>query len=148
MTQKSTVSTFQELGKRLDEIAEKVAYRTQEGMEKAEDELKDWGKGLDDLGNRIKKAAHEEVGRISGETKRLLESAKLRSEIAQKRKDLESTLRELGESTCQLHLQRKIGHVELKKASSKVTRIRKMIEKEQSKIAGLEGKKECQGASR
>ena len=60
---------FEELGKKLDQLAEKIRGRTQEEAEKAGVEIKEWGKRLDELGEKIKKITQEGVEKVSGETK-------------------------------------------------------------------------------
>ncbi|GAH73477.1 unnamed protein product, partial [marine sediment metagenome] len=60
---------FQELGKKVDQLAEEIRGRTQEEAEKAGAEIKEWGKRLDELGEKIKKTTQEGVEKVSGKTK-------------------------------------------------------------------------------
>ncbi|MBA7645807.1 hypothetical protein ES703_53566 [subsurface metagenome] len=63
---------FQELGKKLDQLAEKIRGRTQEEAEKAGAGIKEWGKELDELGEKTKKITQEGVEKVSGKTKGII----------------------------------------------------------------------------
>ena len=128
---------FEELGKKLDKLAEKIKSRTQEGVEKARGEAKDWGEKLDELGEKIKKTTQKGIEKFALETKEIGRVAKLKSEIRQRKKEMESFLKELGEKTYQLHLEKKIGNVELKKLGGKITKLKKNIETREKEIQRL-----------
>ncbi len=134
------MEAFKELGKKLDSLVEKIKSITQEGMEKTAEEAKDWRKKLDTLGEKIKKTTQEGVERFALGTKELAQVTKLRSQIRGEKKKMESVLKELGEKTYQLHLQKKIGYVELKKLGSKITKLRKAIETKEKDILRLRKK--------
>ena len=131
---------FKELGKKLDNLVEKIKSITQEGMEKTAEEARDWKKKLDELGEKIKKTTQEGIERFAFETKELVRVTKLRSEIRGEKKKIESVLEELGEKTYQLHLEKKIGYMELKKLGSKITKLRKTIETKEKDILRLRKK--------
>ncbi len=131
---------FEELGKRLDKLAEKVKSRTQEEAEKAGVEIKEWGKRLDELGEKIKKITQEGVEKVSGETKGIVQITKLRSEIREIEKDIDTLTKQLGAKTYQLHLEKKIGNVELKKLGGKITQFKKDIEAKEKGIQRLREK--------
>ncbi|TKJ43208.1 hypothetical protein CEE35_09035 [Candidatus Aerophobetes bacterium Ae_b3b] len=131
---------FEELGKRLDKLAEKVKSRTQEEAEKAGVEIKEWGKRLDELGEKIKKITQEGVEKVSGETKGIVQITKLRSEIREIEKDIDTLTKQLGVKTYQLHLENKIGNVELKKLGGKITQFKKDIEAKEKGIQRLREK--------
>ena len=128
---------FEELGKKLDKLAEKTRSRTQEGVEKTRAEAKNWGEKIDKLGEKIKKTTQEGIEKFALETKEIGQVAKLRSEVRQRKKEMESFLKELGEKTYQLHLEKRIGNVELKKLGSKITKLRKGIESKEKDIQRL-----------
>lgn len=134
---------FQELGKKLDEIAEAVGERAEKGAEKAGTEIKDWRRTLDELGEKVKKAAQEGVEKSTLEIKEMVEVTKLRSEMRQVEREIESALKELGEKTYRLHLEKRIGNVELKKLGAKVTRLRKTIETKEKDIGRLREKRQA-----
>jgi len=128
---------FEELGKKLDKLAEKTRSRTQKGVEKTRAEAKNWGEKLDKLGEKIKKTTQEGIEKFALETKEIGRVAKLKSEIRQRKKEMESFLKELGEKTYQLHLKKRIGNVELKKLGSKITKLKKDIESKEKDIQRL-----------
>ena len=116
---------FEELGKKLDKLAEGIKATTQSKTEKA---AKEWGKKLDELGEGIKKTVQEGLEKFVTETKGLGQTAKLRLQIREEKKDIEEIFRQIGEKAYELHLQRKIGNVELKKLGAKVTKLKKDIQ--------------------
>jgi len=128
---------FEELGKRLDKLTEKARDRTQEEMEKAGGEIKEWGKKLDELGEKIKKTTQEGVEKVSGKTKGIIPITKLKSEIKEIEKDIDSLTKQLGAKTYQFHLEKKIGNVELKKLGGKITKLKKNIETREKEIQRL-----------
>ena len=131
---------FQELGKKLDQLAERMRGRTQEEAEKAGAEIKEWGKRLDELGGKIKKTTQEGIERFSLETKERIEVAKLKSEIREREKDIDNLTKQLGANTYQLHLEKKIGHVELKKLGGVITHLKKSIVAKEREIRRLRQK--------
>ena len=131
---------FQELGKKVDQLAERMRGRTQEEAEKAGAEIKEWGKRLDELGEKIKKTTQEGIERFSLETKERIEVAKLKSEIREREKDIDSLNKQLGAKTYQLHLEKKIGNVELKKLGGMITRLKKIVAAKEKEIRRLRRK--------
>jgi len=132
---------FEELGRRLDKLAEGIKTATQSGVEKTAREAKDWREKLDELGDRIKKTSQEGIERFTTETKGFSQIARLRSQIRQGKKEIENMLKQIGEKTYELHLQKKIGHQELKKMGAKITRLKKDIKAKELQIQSLRGKK-------
>jgi len=128
---------FEELGKKLDKLAGKIKSRTREGVEKTRGEAEDWREKIDELGEKIKKTTQEGIEKFALETKEIGRVTKLRSEIRQRKKEMESFLKELGEKTYQLHLEKRIGNVELKKLGSKITKLKKDIESKEKDIQRL-----------
>ena len=51
---------FEELGKKLDQLAERMRGRTQEEAEKAGAEIKEWGRDLTNLGIRSRRPLRKE----------------------------------------------------------------------------------------
>ena len=131
---------FQELGKKVDQLAERMRGRTQEEAEKAGAEIKEWGKRLDELGEKIKKTTQEGVEKVSGKTKGIIPIAKLRSEIREREKDIDSLTKQVGAKTYQLHLEKKIGNVELKKLGGMITRLKKIVAAKEKEIRRLRRK--------
>lgn len=56
------------------------------------------------------------------------------------KKEIEDILKKLGDKTYQLHLEKKIGNVELKKLGGKITQLRKDIEAKEKDIQRLREK--------
>ena len=132
---------FQELGRRLDKLAERIKTATQSGVEKTTREAKDWGEKLDELGDKIKKTTQEGIERFTTETKEFSQITRLRSQVRQGKKDMENLFKQIGEKTYELHLQKKIGHRELKSLGARITRLKKDIEAKEKQIQSLRGKK-------
>ena len=131
---------FEELGKKVDQLAEKIRGRTQEEAEKTGAGTKKWGKRLDELGEKIKKTTQEGVEKVSGKTKGIIPIAKLKSEIREIEKDIDSLTKQLGAKTYQLHLEKKIGNVELKKLGGMITRLKKIVAAKEKEIRRLRRK--------
>ncbi len=131
---------FEELGKKLDQLAERMRDRTKEEAEKAGVEIKDWGKRLDELGGKIKKITQEGAEKVSGKTKGIVRVTKLKSEIREIEKDIDSLTKQLGAKTYQLHLEKKIGNMELKKLGGRITQFKKDIEAKKKSIQRLRQK--------
>ncbi len=132
---------FEELGKRLDKLAERIKIATQSGVEKTTKEAGDWKGNLDELGDKIRKTTQEGIERFSTETKEFSQITRLKSQIRQGKKDIEDMFRQIGEKTYELHLQKKIGNKDLKKLGARVTALRKDIEAKERQIQSLRGKK-------
>jgi len=132
---------FEELGRRLDKLTEGIRTATQSGVEKTAREAKDWREKLDELGDRIKKTTQEGIERFTTETKEFGRITRLRSQIRQGKKETENMFKQIGEKTYELHLQKKIGHQELKKMGAKITRLKKDIKAKELQIQSLRGKK-------
>jgi len=131
---------FEELGMKLDKLAEKAKSLTQEGIEKTRGEAKDWRQKLDQVVEKIKKTTQEGIEKFALETKEIGQVTKLRSGIRGEKKKIESLLKELGEKTDQLHLEKKIGYAELKKLGSKITKLKKEIQAKEKDILRLRKK--------
>jgi len=132
---------FEELGRRLDKLAEGIKTATQSGVEKTTREAKDWREKLDDLGDKVKKITQEGIERFATETKGFSQIARLRSQMRQREKEIENMLKQIGEKTYELHLQKKIGHGELKKMGARITRLKKDVKAKELEIQSLRGKK-------
>lgn len=133
---------FQEVGEKLDKLTDRAAVRTQEEIEKAGDELKDWRKRLDKLGERIKKVTQEGLEKVANGAKEMVQVAKLKSGIRDKEKDVDALTKQLGAKAYQFHLEKKIGNVELKKLGGMITQAKKDIKAKKKEIARLREKEE------
>lgn len=135
---------FQELGEKLDKLTDKAAVRTQEEIEKAGDELKDWRKRVDGLGERIKKVTQEGLEKVADGAKEIVQVVKLKSGIRDKEKDVDSLTKQLGAKAYQFHREKRIGNVELKKLGGMITQAKKDIEAKRKEIARLRQKEKKQ----
>ncbi len=128
---------FEELGKKLDKLTEEIKTATQDGIERTAKEAKDWRKKLDRLGKIIRKTTQEGVEWFAKETKGFGETNKLRLQMRQVEKDKNNLFKEMGKKAYELHLQRKIGNVQLKSLGAKITRLRKEIETKEKRIQNI-----------
>jgi len=134
------MSGFEELGKKLDKLTEEIKIATQSGIEKTAKEAKDWRKNLDELGEKIRRITQEGIEWFATETKEFGQIARLKSQIKQKEKEINDLFKQMGEKTYELHLQKKIGNVQLKSLGAKVTKLRKDIEIKKKQIQSLKKK--------
>lgn len=134
------MSGFEELGRKLDKLAGEIRTAAQDGIERTAKEAKDWREKLDGLGEKIRKTTQEGVEWFAKETKEFGEISKLRLQIRQAEKDINDFFGEMGEKTYELHLQKKIGNVELKSLGARITKLKREIEKKKKRIQSLKEK--------
>ncbi len=130
---------FEELGEKLDKLAEQVGIATQDGIEKTAEEAKQWGKYLDELGDRIRKTARDGLDKFAAGTRELGQVAKLRSEINQKRKEKEEKIKQVGQLAYELHIEEKVDNKESKKMVEEIADLEKDIYEKEKKIKDLKG---------
>jgi len=99
--------------------------------------FRELGKKFDKLGERIKKVTREGVEKVYGETKEMVQVARLRSKVRDIKKDIDDLTRQLGARTYQLHLEKRIGDVESKKLGGMITQRKKEVEAKKREIARL-----------
>ncbi|MCD6317852.1 hypothetical protein J7M02_02150 [Candidatus Aerophobetes bacterium] len=128
---------FEELGKKLDKLAEQVRITAQGGIEKTAEEAKQWGKHLDELGEKIKKTAQEGLDKFTVGTKELGQIAKLRSGINQKRKEKEEKIKKMGQLAYKLNLGEKVDDEEFKKITKEIADLEKDISDKEKEIENL-----------
>ena len=131
---------FEELGRKLDKLAGEIRTAAQDGIERTAKEAKDWREKLDGLGEKIRKTTQEGVEWFAKETKEFGEISKLRLQIRQAEKDINDFFGEMGEKAYELHLQKKIGNVELKSLGARITKLKREIEKKKKRIQSLKEK--------
>ena len=131
---------FEELGKKLDRLTEEIKIAAQSGIEKTAKEAKDWRKNLDELGEKIRKTTQEGIEWFATEAKELGQITRLRSQIRQKEKKINDFFKQMGEKTYELHLQKKIGNVQLKSLGAKITQLKKEVETKTKQIQNLKKK--------
>ncbi len=131
---------FEGLGKRLDKLTEEIRTVAQGGIERTAKEAKDWRQKLDSLGKVIKKTTQEGVERFGKETKEFGEASKLRLQIRRVEKEINDLLEQTGRKAYELHLQKKIGNVQLKSLGAKITRLKRQIEAKKKRIQDFKKK--------
>ena len=128
---------FEELGRKLDKLSEGIKAGAQSGVEKTAKQAKDWRKKLDELGEKTKKTTQEGVSWFTTEAKEFGQITKFRTEIRQTEKNIDELYSEIGAKTYELHLQKKIGNVQLKSLGAKITRLKKEMETKEKRIQNL-----------
>jgi len=130
------MGTFEELGKRLDRLADQLKVATQSGIEKTASETKEWKKHLDELAERIKKTAQECFEKFASETKELGQVAKLRGQIRELRKELEEKYKTLGKTAVELRVYEGVEEG-LKKLAQEAIDLEKKIKDKEKEIEKL-----------
>ena len=128
---------FEELGKKLDKLRGEIKTAAQDGIERTAKEAKDWRKKLDGLGKIVRKTTQEGVEWFSKETKEFGEVNRLRLQIRRVEKDMNDLFEQTGRKAYELHLQKKIGNIQLKSLGARITRLRKEIETKKKRIQNL-----------
>ena len=131
---------FEELGKKLDRLTEEVKTVAQDGIERTAKEAKDWRKKLDGLGKVVSKTTQEGVEWFGKETREFGEINKLRLQTRRLEKELKDLLEQTGRKAYELHLQKKIGNIQLKSLGGKITRLKRQIATKKERIQDLRGK--------
>ncbi|KKK93726.1 hypothetical protein LCGC14_2689990 [marine sediment metagenome] len=128
---------FEELGKKLDKLRGEIKTAAQDGIERTAKEAKDWRKKLDGLGKIVRKTTQEGVEWFSKETKEFGEVNRLRLQIRRVEKDMNDLFEQTGRKAYELHLQKKIGNIQLKSLGAKITRLKKEMETKKKRIQNL-----------
>lgn len=132
---------FEELGKKLDKLAEQVRVVAQDGIEKTAGEAKQWGKRLDELGEKVRKTAQEGLDKFTVGTKELGQIAKLRSGINQKREEKEEKIKKMGQLAYELHLEEKVDNEEFKRIAKEITGLEKDISDKEKEVENLRARR-------
>jgi len=131
---------FKELGKKLDKLTEEIKTVAQDGIERTTKEAKNWRKRLDGLGKVIRKTTQEGIEWFSKETKEFSETNKLRLQIRRVEKDIDDLFEQTGRKAYELHLEKKIGNIQLKSLGAKITRLKEEIEAKKKRIQSFKKK--------
>jgi len=92
--------------------------------------------GFEELGKKLDKLT-EEVKTVAQGGKGFGEINKLRLQIRRMEKDINDLLEQTGIKTYELHLQKKIGNIQLKSLGAKITRLKKEMETKKKRIQNL-----------
>jgi len=130
---------FEEVGRRLDRLAEEIKNAAQTGIEKTTVETKEWKRYLDELADKIKKTAQEGLEKFAAETKELGQIAKLRSQIKEKRKLLQEKFERMGELAFELKIHEKVEEESLKRVAEEISLLQKEIQEKEKEVESLKG---------
>ena len=128
---------FEDLGKKLDKLADQLRATTQAGIEKTTTETREWKKYLDDLAEKIKKTTQESLEKFATETKEFGQIAKLRSQIKDDKRKLEDKFKQLGELAFRLNVQERLEDEEIKKITREIQEIENKIKEKEEQIKKL-----------
>ena len=133
---------FEELGKKLDDLMERVKDATQEGAEKTTKEAKEWGMKLSELGEVIKKTTQEGIEKFATGTKELAQISRLRSQIRELKARIADKFKQMGEEAYELFLKEGLEDERLKKLGDEITKLKKDIQIKEDQINRLRKRKE------
>lgn len=131
------MGAFEEMGKRLDELTQRVRVATKEGVDKTGKGANDWRKKLDELGGTIRQVTQEGVGRFATQTKTFTQNTKLRSQIRDVQKKKEHKITELGNKLYKSGLYDKIEDDELNGIVEEIAKLEKEIKMKEEEIQKL-----------
>jgi ABC-type phosphate transport system auxiliary subunit len=135
---------FEEWGKKLDDLMERIKDTTQEGTGKTVKEAGEWGKRLSQLGETVKKTTQEGIEKFATGTKELAQVSKLRSHVRELKTKMTDKFRQMGEETYKLFLKEGIEDEKIKKLGAEVTKLKKDIQTKEDQINKLRKRKEKQ----
>ncbi|MBE0479307.1 hypothetical protein IBX65_09385 [Candidatus Aerophobetes bacterium] len=133
------MSTFEELGKKLDKVAGQLKTVAQGGIEKTATETKEWGKYLDELADKIKKTAQDGVEKFATETKEFSQVTKLRSQIRDMKSELKEKFEHMGELSYQLKMYEQEDE-NLKKIGEEILHLEGKIKEKEDEIEKLKSR--------
>ena len=131
------MGTFEEMGRKLDELAQKVKVIAYEGAGKTSKEAKDWGKKLDEIGRMLKKRTREGVGKFATQTKNFTQLNKLRSQIRDIQNKKEHKITKLGNRFYKSGLYKKLEDNELNEMVEEIVKLEKEIKIKEEEIQKL-----------
>jgi len=121
------MGAFEEMGRKLDELAQKVKVIAYEGAGKTSKEAKDWGKKLNEIGGMVKKVSQEGVEKFATQTKNFTQLNKLRSQIRDIEKKKEHKITKLGNKFYESGLYKKLEDNELNEIVEEIAKLEKEI---------------------
>ncbi len=128
------MGAFEEMGRKLDELAQKVKIATQEGVGRTGKGAKDWGKKLDELGGTIKKMTREGIEKFASQTKNFTQITKLNSQIRDIQKKKEHKITKLGNRFYESGLYKKLEDNELNEMVEEIVKLEKEIKIKEEEI--------------
>jgi len=131
------MGAFEEMGRKLDELAQKVKIATQKGVGRTGKEAKQWSKKLNEMGTMIKKVSQEGVEKFATQTKNFTQLNKLRSQIQDIQKKKEHKITKLGNRFYESGLYKKLEDNELNEMVEEIAKLEKEIKIKEEEIQKL-----------
>jgi len=131
------MGAFEEMGRRLDELAQKVKITTKEGVDRTGKEAKDWGKKLDEIRRTLKKMTQEGIEKFATQTKNFTQLNKLRSQIRDIQKKKKYKITELGNRFYKSGLYEKLEDNGLNEMVDEIASLEKKIKIKEEEIQKL-----------
>lgn len=131
------MGTLEEMGRKLDELAQKVKVIAYEGAGKTSKEAKDWGKKLDEIGRMLKKRTREGVGKFATQTKNFTQLNRLRSQIRDIQNKKGHKITKLGNRFYKSGLYKKLEDNELNEMVEEIVKLEKEIKVKEEEIQKL-----------
>lgn len=129
--------TFEEMGRKLDELGQKMKVITQKGAGKTSKQAKNWGEKLDEVGRKLKKVTQNRVEKLATQTKTIAQVSKLRSQIRDIKRKREDKISRLGKIAYESHLYKKLDNKDLKEIGEEIAKLEKEIRIKEEGIENL-----------
>lgn len=131
------MGSFEELGKRLDKLADQVRAATQSGIERTTNETKEWRRHLDELGERIRKTTQEGFEKFTTETREFGQITKLRSQIREIKRKLDEKFKKMGQISFALKVHERVEEEELKNIAREIVDLEEQMKEKENQVKKL-----------
>lgn len=128
---------FQEMGKKLDELGQKVKVIAQERADKTSKETKNWGEKLGEMAGKLKKVTQDRVEKLTTQTKTIAQVSKLRSQIQDIKRKREDKIARLGKAVYESDLYKELDNKDLKEIGEEIAKLGKEIRIKEEEIENL-----------
>jgi len=128
---------FQEMGKKLDELGQKVKVIAQERADKTSKETKNWGEKLGEMAGKLKKVTQDRVEKLTTQTKTIAQVSKLRSQIQDIKRKREDKIARLGKAVYESDLYKELDNKDLKEIGEDIAKLGKEIRIKEEEIENL-----------
>ena len=129
--------TFEEMGRKLDELGQKMKVIAQERAGKTSKEAKNFGKKLDEIGGKLKKVTQDGVEKLTTQAKTIAQVSKLRSQIRDIKRKRENKISRLGKIAYESDLYKKLDNKDLKEIGEEIAKLEKEIKLKEEEIQNL-----------
>lgn len=128
---------FQEMGKKLDELGQKVKVIAQERADKTSKETKNWGEKLGEMAGKLKKATQDRVEKLTTQTKTIAQVSRLKSQIQDIKRKREDKIARLGKAVYESDLYKELDNKDLKEIGEEIAKLGKEIRIKKEEIENL-----------